>query len=854
MSVLRLLPIVTLGLSLLGCQAKTEDYDRDGFTGDLDCNDTEASINPGAEEIPYDSIDQDCDGEDLLDADGDGVNAIGVGGTDCNDTDKTIHPGADEVCDKADNNCDGVIDLDAIDRGFVYADRDGDEYGDPEDAIQVCYPARGYTIDKTDCDDNAVDGELRHPGAAEHCNDIDDDCDDAVDEDSVDTLSWYSDGDMDGYGYGGALYEACDRIKENHAPNQDDCNDSEEDINPGADELCNDLDEDCDDAIDEDAVDMTLWYTDWDQDGYGDALKSTAACDRPAGFVSLTGDDCDDTDADANPGATELCDGIDNDCDGIIDESNALGAPTWYADIDGDGFGDPDAGTVACDAPFRHVGDDSDCSDVSASVNPEADEICDGFDNNCDGVTDTDAIDRSTWFRDRDGDGYGNGDSRATCTAPLGYTSADGDCNDLDAAISPAAIEDCDEVDNDCDMSTDEGFPDVDGDGYSSCDDCDDSDADAWPGAVEHCDGVDSDCDGDASDSGIATWVNNAGVILDWTATLSGTEAAPAVVSMSDPGTLYLCPSTWYTELEVLDDVTIIGVAESPDQIILSGADQWRVLKLPETETVALHLENLTVSQGSSLVTSGGLWCEGSSEVSIVSVVFNENQGDIGGAVASINDCVFNISDSLFTDNDSQGSGGAIHTSGGEVHISDTAFLDNSASTGGGAIAIEETLLTLTAATLSDNVGGAGGTGGALHIGEGSDVSLLGCELSDNSSSGDGGALYATGSGETSTSFTIGDSTFSGNETAGYGGAIYNEADGSSTLLEVSFSGNVALNEDEAGGAIYNNSVPLALIDAQFTIGNSPDSLYDSALDESFDWGLLGPILAFCDETGCTVF
>ena len=218
---------------------------------------------------------------------------------------------------------------------------------------------------------------------------------------------------------------------------------------------------------------------DEDSDGDGD------------GFT-ICGGDCNDNNPLIFPGANEICDAVDNNCNGAIDEG---------FDTDGDGIttcgGDcndnnplifPGANEI-CDAAdndcdgdidegFDTDGDGyttcgGDCVDTNPAINPGATEVCDGTDNDCDGDIDEGF--------DTDGDGY---------------TTCGGDCDDTATAVHPGANEICDAADNDCDGDIDEGF-DTDGDGYAYCSECNDHDPAINPGATEICDGTDNDCDGD---------------------------------------------------------------------------------------------------------------------------------------------------------------------------------------------------------------------------------------------------------------------------------------------------------------------------------------------------------------------
>ncbi len=375
------------------------------------------------------------------------VDGDGYGAEDCDDSDPDIHPGAAEICNGVDDDCDGAID-EEVTRSF-YRDADGDGYGDTLDRVEGCEAASGYVSDDTDCDDS---DPAVHPGAQERCNGVDDDCDGQWDEDAQDAGSWYPDQDEDGYGADSGAVSSCTQ-PDDHVAEGGDCDDADETIHPGADEYCDEIDNDCDGETDEaDAVDPFSYFLDDDGDGYGQSDEPTQACSLPSGYAELDGD-CDDGDDLIHPGADEYCDEIDQDCDGAVDDDDAVDAPLWYPDVDGDGYGDPDAGVQQCYESGDLVSDGSDCDDSHAEIHPAADERCNGVDDNCDGDVDEDsAVDASTWYLDADGDDYGEETSTAhACEQPSGYAVVAGDCDDADAGINPDAIQICgDGVDDDC--------------------------------------------------------------------------------------------------------------------------------------------------------------------------------------------------------------------------------------------------------------------------------------------------------------------------------------------------------------------------------------------------------------------
>ncbi len=505
-------------LALVGCDSpNTRDFDEDGVVAAVDCDDYDRTVR--APSVWF------------VDGDGDGWAAEGAETTeacvrpegytrrvgDCDDSEPTINPNVSEACNGADDDCDGFIDENTGTETW-YADEDKDGFGDPGSPVETCDGEGDLVLNARDCDDTSAD--IR-PGADEICDGVDNDCDARIDENSaVDAIDWYLDRDSDGYGSTTTLRRSCEAPGEGWADRDGDCDDLAAMINPGQDELCDGVDNNCDGLIDgSDATDATTWYPDDDSDGFGDDTRPLNSCLQPEGFLDVGGD-CDDADRYISP------------------------ETRWYLDVDGDGYGDEANVAESCTDPSTssetYVANASDCDDDESAVSPDATEVCDGIDNDCNGVADGgDATDATEYFMDFDGDGYGDPDRTGkACSAPPGFTTDDSDCNDDDALVHPGAVEFCDEQDNDCDSLVDYDDPDVtsptwyadfDEDEFGDPDDskvqceqpedyvlttgdCDDDNEDINPDATEVCDaGVDNDCDGliDTADpdmSGDGTW------------------------------------------------------------------------------------------------------------------------------------------------------------------------------------------------------------------------------------------------------------------------------------------------------------------------------------------------------------
>ncbi|MCK6530852.1 putative metal-binding motif-containing protein, partial [Myxococcota bacterium] len=509
-----------------GAVASTCDGAPPGHAGAAgDCDDTLPSVHPGAADVCDGVADNDCDGAaDPMEADAD-VDGISACGGDCDDADAVNYPGNPELCDGADNDCDAVVD-----NGVAFADyrpdADLDGFGDSgAEPVNACDGGPGgYVADGTDCDDTAP---AVNPGAAEACNGIDDDCDGAAD-DGIVFVDYYLDADADGHGNAADVLTACDGAPVGYAALGDDCDDADPANFPGNPELCDAADNDCDAVVDNGIAYADYW-PDADLDGFGDSgAEAVNACDGgPGGYVT-DGTDCDDAEPAVNPGATEACNGIDDDCDGAADDGIAF--VDYYLDADADGHGNAADVMATCDgAPEGYAALGDDCDDADPANFPGNVELCDAADNDCDAVVDN-GIAYADYWPDADLDGFGDSGAEAVnaCDGgPGGYVTDGTDCDDAEPAVNPGATEACNGIDDDCDGAADDGiafvdyYLDADADGHGNAadvmatcdgapegyaalgDDCDDADPANFPGNVELCDAADNDCDA-VVDNGIA--------------------------------------------------------------------------------------------------------------------------------------------------------------------------------------------------------------------------------------------------------------------------------------------------------------------------------------------------------------
>ena len=582
------------------------------------------------------------------------------------------------------------------------------------------------------------------------------------------------------------------------AASDGDCDDRDPNVNPNADETCDGVDQDCDGEIDEDPIDPLAWWNDEDQDGYGDRLSPVFACDRPTGAVP-DNCDCDDSRSDVNPGVAEICNGRDDDCDLLIDDDDpdTQYAPeyVWTPDRDSDGFGDRDAGTVSsCSVLPAHVNDRSDCDDTQPDISPDGIEVCDGVDDDCDGLIDDDDPSRRLdgapwWFADTDGDGLGAGDPYQACSQPVASSAVAGDC--------------------------------------------DDDDPNTFPGAPELCDGIDNTCTG-SSEDGTASFEDIDGNWTDQTPDLSaGTEKTPAVMRYDVPGTLHVCTGVWYTHLTLGADITLSGNAD-PGAVVLSGADRGRVITV-DAPDANIEVTGVTLERGAA-DTGGAVWMEGGSLTVRESVLWFHSSTGSGGAIWRSGGTT-SLSDTEIRACTAGDRGGALYLSEGELLATGLELRDHSADTSGGAVHAESTTMALAMSDASGNT--CGTDGGAFAIRDAA-ATFDDVTLEDNvASDGSGGAIHASG-----VTLDLSNSLLESNLAQGHGGALWasnGTVDLSDTLLE---SNDAAIGD---GGAAVLIALTAWLSDVQLYDNVARERaggllLDDAVLDGSgLDWSDNGP-------------
>jgi predicted outer membrane repeat protein len=533
-----------------------------------------------------------------------------------------------------------------------------------------------------------------------------------------------------------------------------DCDDDDPAVNPGATERCNGIDDDCDGLIDQEAVDDKEWYRDVDGDTWGDEDTAIRACDPPAeGYVDR-GEDCNDLFDDVFPGGTEVCDGLDNDCDGDVDE-DAQDAPEWFRDGDEDGVG-TDADTVfACAPPDGYVATPGDCDDADPARGPLRDERCNGIDDDCDeAVDEADAVDPVTLWPDADMDGHGDpaGATRTGCPSLPGWADVDDDCDDTEPRVHPGRDEICDGLDNDCDPTTSEdGLVALDG-----------------VAVADPASGLSSAADGSTLAICAGAWTLSATLDMDLriegpggaaATTLTPAAAGSPMFTLSDGASLTLVDLT-FTD----GDAPYGSVVDARE-----GGD---------VTVQACTMDGNRADQDGGAVHGSAL---GAVTLVDTTLTFNEAGGDGGAVWAS----TLQVERSTLSDNRAD-RGGAVLLDGGDAILdADTVFFGNTATTDGGAVAVVGPHL-LEFGTYDENLARA--DGGAVWLGPG--ATFLDGIVRRNRAVGAGGGVWAEAGSSLETLTLTGNVAGRGAGVASGGGTV--------SLSACVIDGNEA--DDEGGG------------------------------------------------------
>jgi hypothetical protein len=265
------------------------------------------------------------------------------------------------------------------------------------------------------------------------------------------TPRYYQDSDRDGYGRNEGS-----RLSDKPIPGWvllgGDCADWDPAVHPRAAELANGRDDNCNGQVDE-GLPMLRYYMDVDHDGFGRDDNSKLSAIPLAGHVLVNGD-CKDWDATVYPGAAEVANGRDDNCNGQVDEG--LPMLRYYMDVDRDGYGRDENSKLSAIPLAGHVLVNGDCKDWDATVYPGAAEVANGRDDNCNGQVD-EGLPMLRYYMDVDRDGYGRNENSKLSAIPLaGHVLVNGDCADWDATVNPGAAEVKNGRDDNCNGQVDE--------------------------------------------------------------------------------------------------------------------------------------------------------------------------------------------------------------------------------------------------------------------------------------------------------------------------------------------------------------------------------------------------------------
>jgi hypothetical protein len=624
--------------------------------------------------------------------------------------------------------------------------------------------------------------------------------------------TYYQDQDNDTYGNPVTAMDACVPIP-GYVTNGSDCDDNNPSVN----------------------VSMN-WYLDGDGDGFGDGAP-IFDCQAPGPDYVLRNGDCDDADDAIHPNATEVCDGVDNNCNTLTDEGLLL---TFYRDADGDSFGDSSNSQLACSAPMGFVADNTDCNDddplekpdqvwykdidgdnyaetgaatITQCTRPNGYKAGSELSATTGDCNDNDATIHpgTIWYQDTDGDGYSNGATLMQCAQPNGYalaialTATTGDCVDNDPDINPTTI----------------WYKDTDGDGYSDGQtlvqcaqpvgyeraiylttiggDCDDDNDNAYPGGTEICDNLDNNCDTQIDEGLNCCPATNILYVNDDAAgNNNGTSWTDAFNDLQDALALAgNCPNV--TEIWVAEGTykPTNGTNRNISFSMKSGVAIYG--GFPNAGNPGLNDRNW---ESNVTTLSGDIGALGDNSDNTYHVISNNNGLDNTAILHG-----FTVSGGNENRAYPNGAGGGIYNYTSSPTISHCIFTGNNARYGGGMANTSASPTITNCAFLSnsaiENSGAMSNNGGTPTINN--------CWFQENFTSGQAGAISNLGA-----SPLISNCIFLANSAIQNGGAIRNNSS-SPTITNCTFYGNYA----GTGAAMYNISSSFPVMTNCIVWGNN---------------------------------
>jgi len=517
--------------------------------------------------------------------------------------------------------------------------------------------------------------------------------------------------------------------------------------------------------------------------------------------VESGGDDCNDDDASVNPDASESCDGVDNDCDGEVDEGVST---TYYADADNDGFGDPDVAMDACEALAGYVPNPDDCNDADSTIHPDAEELCDGLDNDCDDSIDED-LSSATWYVDADGDGYGDPDSPVVaCAQPDGTVGNALDCVDTDAG-EPVHV----------------------------------SNSGPIPGSgIEGWDTGDTWGPWDTNDTATSGPLGSRG--NPYTTIQEGVDASDDCV--------YVYTGTYNEDVTLTKDLLVLGINGADDTTIQGTGSGPTVTIDGVSSDGVLQGFTITGGRGKQEITTDTESCGSDATCTVTTTSYwggclYVNSSQVALTELVVQKCV--LPDYSYESDESgnvtvtySGGGGAL-LQASSPQVTDVVFRANSADNGGGVLVRDNGSPTFSHVLFDGNTSSSGGGVATQDSSPAFSNSIFANNVASGSGSGTGGAAVEVAGGVFTANFVTGVGN-TGASSVYLGGsassAVVNtifQANSSGYLIDGDGSGTSSFSYNDIYNAAGSGAFSSAIIDPTGSLGNiSADAMFVAFTDD----------------------